>query len=76
MGFWETLGRGVKAAAEHAEKERIRKEEMYNRYSTYDDQRLKDIYTNEDDGWFSPSPKEKAMAARVLRERGYGKRRD
>ena len=71
MGFWETVGKGIHAAAEAAQREKQRQDEIYGRYSNYDDKKLADIYRSKDDGWFAPGSREKRIAAKILKERGY-----
>ncbi len=73
MGFWGTVGKGLTAVAKHVgeavEKEKRRQDEIYDRYSRYDDDKLRRICTSKDDGLFDPGIREKRIAAKILKER-------
>ena len=67
MGFFDSLGKGLKKVNEYAQDKKEEMDRLYERYSEYDDERLKQIFKNS-------SGIEKIMAGKVLKERGYGSR--
>jgi len=70
VGFFETLGNGLKAAAEHARKEQERQQQKYDIYSRRSDESLyKTIEGEYDDNFFAPSPTDKRIALKVLQDR-------
>ena len=75
MGFWSTVGNGLKTMVKEAERNRAYEEDLYNRYQNYDSQTLRSRARGE--GFTDIH--EARQAARVLNERGenwtqYGKR--
>ena len=71
MGFWETVGNGLKTVGEIVRKEQERQQKTYDNYSRYSDERLYKIAEGEDDdGFLGPhSATEKRIALKALQDR-------
>ena len=71
MGFWETVGNGLKTVGEIVRKEQKRQQRTYDNYSRYSDERLYKIAEGEDDdGLLGPhSATEKRIALKALQDR-------
>lgn len=71
MGFWDSLGKiageAVKGIADNVKETAERQQEYVDKYSCYDDDRLKKEFKRESDH------NKKMAIAYVLKQRGYGK---
>ena len=66
MGFWKSLGNGIREINEKYQYDKEHEENLYNRYQSYDDKTLRSRARGE--GFTDIH--EARQATRVLRERG------
>ncbi len=70
MGFWESVGNGMRAAGEWARQEQEKRQRKYDNYSRYSDEHLYNMIEGKyDDNFIRPSDSDKKIALNVLQDR-------